>query len=207
MTRYVKQTLIAASAVLALTATAASAQTFANDFAALDADNNGQVSFAEFSAVAKTNGLTTTAAAQHFTRMSAGDAIITAEEHSLALAFHDQPYALQNINGQNINNDANVSYVSSAPEFEPPVSEVQDAPVADAKPIVTDKAPAPEVEVIREPVPEMTEPTVTATEPEVTFEPMAPEMPETGDVEIKVPEAEDSGDVLLEEDPEPMPEG
>jgi len=53
----------------------------------------------------------------------------------------------------------------------------------------------------------MTEPTVTMTEPEVTLEPMAPEIPETDDVEIEVPETEETGDVLLEDEPEPMPEG
>jgi len=130
MTRYVKTTLTAVAATLALTATSAFAENYPSDFTALDADKNGQVTFAEFSAVVKNNGLTTTAAAQQFTRISAGDAIITEEELSLALAFQDQPYALQNIN-----NDANVSFVSAAPAFEPPVSEVQDSPVMDVRPL------------------------------------------------------------------------
>lgn len=191
MTRYVKTTLTAAIAALALTAASAIAQSYPSDFAALDADNNGQVSFAEYSAVTKASGLTTTAAAQQFTRISAGDAIITEDEFNLALAFQDQPYALQNFN-----NETSVSFVA-APDFEPPVNEVQDAPVMDTDPIETEEAPAPEVEIIREAVPKPVEPTIAVTEPEV--------MEEAPDSEMAEPE--ETGDVLMEEEAEPLPEG
>jgi len=210
MTRYIKTTLTAAATIVALTATSAIAQTYPSDFAGLDADKNGQVTFAEYSKVVKTSGMTTTAAAQQFTRISPGDAIITEEELSLALAFQDQPYALQNIN-----NDANISLVSTAPAFEPPVSEVQEAPVADAEPIIIEEAPAetvletpaPEVEIIREPVPEVTEPTEAVTEPDVTLDTMEPEITEVEAPETEMTEPEETGDILLEEELEPEPEG
>lgn len=206
MTYRLKTTLIAASAALTLSATSAIAQSFPSDYTALDADKNGQVTFAEYSAVVKTSGLTTTAAAQQFTRISAGDAIITEDELNLALAFQDQPYALQNVNS-----GADISYASTAPEFEPPVSEVQDSPIMDAKPIVVEEAPAditietpaPEIETPREPVPEMTEPTTAATQPKLILKEAAePELP---DAEIAAPE--EAGDVLLEDELEPAPEG
>lgn len=205
MTRHFKTYLTTAAAVLTLTATSAWAQTYPSDFAALDADNNGQVTFAEYSAVVKTSGTTTTAAAQQFTRISAGDAVITEDELNLALAFQDQPYALQNIN-----NEANVSFVSAAPEFEPPVTEVQDSPVTDSEPIIMEEAPvevitdtpAPQVDIIRDPVPELKAPTVTTTEPEIIMEEVTPEMP---DADITAPE--EARDILLEEEVEPQPEG
>lgn len=207
MARRLKTTLITASAVMALAATSATAQMYPTDFAGLDADKNGQVSFAEYSKVVKTSGLTTTAAAQQFTRISAGDAVITEEELNLALAFQDQPYALQNVN-----DGANISYANTAPEFEPQVSDIQASPIMESEPIVVEQAPAesvpdapsPEVDIIRAPVPEMVEPTVTSTPPEVITQPEG--------LETKVPVVEkvepgDAGDVLLEETLEPQPEG
>jgi len=206
MTRYFKTTLTAAAALLAVTATSAIAQSYPSDFAALDTDKDGQVSFAEYSAIVKTSGVTTTAAAQQFTQISAGDAVITEEELSLALAFQDQPYALQNIN-----NGADISYTSSAPAFEPPMSEVQDSPVTESAPVITEDAPAeimietpaPEVEIIREAIPETVEPTTTMTEPEIVQDAIEPEIPETEATD----EPEGPGDVLLEEELEPQPEG
>lgn len=205
MTRYLKIPLTAAATALALTATSVMAQSYPSDFAGLDADKNGQVTFAEYSAALKTSGMSRTAAAQQFTKISAGDAIITEEELSLALAFQDQPYALQNING-----GANISYAATAPEIEPPVTEVQETPILESEPIIAKDAPAdimtetptPEVDIIREAIPEMTEPITAATEPEIIMEEVASEIPEADIVE-----PEEIGDVLLEEDLEPQPEG
>ncbi len=212
MTHRFKTTLITASAVMALAATSAMAQMYPTDFAALDADKNGQVSFAEYSKVVKTSGLTTTAAAQQFTRISAGDAVITEEELNLALAFQDQPYALQNLNA-----GANISYANTAPEFEPQVSEIEESPIMDSEPIAVEQAPAesvpdappPEVDIIRDPLPELTEPTLSSTPSQIITQPEAPnpERPELELAEPEMPAPEDAGDILLEEASEPQPEG
>lgn len=212
MTHRLKTTLITAPAVMALSAIPAVAQIYPTDFAALDADQNGQVSFAEFSKVVKTSGLTTTAAAQQFTRISAGDAIITEEELNLAIAFQDQPYALQNMNA-----GASISYANTAPEFAPQVNEIEESPIGGSEPIVVEQAPAesvpdapsPEVDIIRDPVPELTEPTLSSTPAEVITQPEVPtpEMPELELVEPEMPDPEDAGDILLEEASEPQPEG
>ena len=212
MTHRLKTTLITASAVMALAATSAMAQIYPTDFAALDADKNGQVSFAEYSRVVKTSGLTTTAAAQQFTRISAGDAVITEEELSLAIAFQDQPYALQNVNA-----GANISYTNTAPEFAPQVSEIEESPIMESEPIVAPQAPAesvpdapsPEVDILRDPLPELTESTLASTPLEVITQPevLDPEMPELEIAEPEMPDPEDAGDGLLEEISEPQPEG
>ena len=89
--KYTKPALIAgAMSLMASTA-------FAGDFATLDANGDGQVSFAEYSVIAKQNGKSTTLAAQEFTRMAQGDAVLTQDEFFLAEALADQPYALQTI--------------------------------------------------------------------------------------------------------------
>lgn len=72
---------------LALTFTAASllaAPAFAQSFETLDTNADGQVTFDEYRVHASAEGKTATLAAQEFTRMSAGDAIITADEMLLA---------------------------------------------------------------------------------------------------------------------------
>ncbi len=205
MTRYIKTTLSAAILAAVLASTSAQAGTYPTDFTALDADKNGQVTFAEYSAVVKASGMTTTAAAQQFTRISAGDAVITEDELSLALAFEDQPYALQAVTGGQTDISPDISYVS-APEFTPQVSEVQDSPVADAEPVGVETPapetaidgtaimPEPEINVVTEPVTEGLEPITASTVPEA-----APDISP-----IELPEAE-SGDIL--EEPEPIPEG
>lgn len=53
-------------------------------FDALDTDDNARITFAEFSSYTESLGLTRTLAAQHFTSMSAGDAVITQQEWFLA---------------------------------------------------------------------------------------------------------------------------
>lgn len=88
-----KTTLKVASSALAMSALTSTA--FATDFNALDANADGQVDFTEYKAVALTEGKTVTLAAQEFTRMAQGDAVLTEDEFVLASAFVDQPYALQ----------------------------------------------------------------------------------------------------------------
>jgi len=212
MTRYIKTTFSAVILAAGLAGIPALAGPYPTDFSALDADKNGQVTFAEYAATAKTTGLTTTAAAQQFTRISAGDAIITEGELSLALAFEDQPYALQSITG----GQSDISFVS-APEFEPQVSEVQNSPIADSEPVIVETPapeapiegtvimPEPEINIVTEPVPEGLEPTTASTSPEVTTDMEPIELPEaeTGVPEPDIPEMEHSGDILEELEPEP----
>jgi hypothetical protein len=205
MTRYRKTTLSAAILAATLISVPALAGSYPTDFAALDADKNGQVTFAEYSAVVKTSGMTTTAAAQQFTRISAGDAVITEDELNLALAFEGQPYALQAVTG----GQPDISYVS-APEFTPQVSEVQDSPVAVSEPIIIETPapktamdgtvimPEPEINVVTEPVTEGLEPITASTVPEA-----APDVSPIDLPEAEVPEAQDSGDILEELEPEP----
>lgn len=88
-----KKTATTFVSIIALTAIAAPAM--ASDFAALDTDANGEVSFAEYKAAALSQGKTTTLAAQEFTRLAQGDIAITEDEFFLAEALSDQPYALQ----------------------------------------------------------------------------------------------------------------
>lgn len=89
----IKPTLKLAGSVFAMSALTATA--FAADFNVLDANADGQVDFAEYKAVALTEGKTVTLAAQEFTRMAQGDASLTEDEFILAGVFTDQPYALQ----------------------------------------------------------------------------------------------------------------
>ncbi len=220
MTRSIKTTLSAAILASACITAAALAGPYPTDFTALDADKNGQVTFAEYAAVVKTSGMTTTAAAQQFTRISAGDAVITEDELSLALAFEDQPYALQAVTGgqTDISPDISpdISYVS-APEFTPQVSEVQDSPVAASEPIIIETPapetaidgtvimPEPEINVVTEPVTQGLEPTTASTLPETAPDVSPIDLPEVeiGLPEPDVPEAQDSGDILEELEPEP----
>ena len=219
MTRSIKTTLSAAILAATLISAPALAGTYPTDFTALDADKNGQVTFAEYSAVVKTSGMTTTAAAQQFTRISAGDAVITEDELSLALAFEDQPYALQAVTGGQTDISPDISYVS-APEFTPQVSEVQGSPVADAEPIIVETPapevtqtpaegtlimPEPEINVVTEPVTEGLEPITASTVPEATPDVSPIDLPE---VEIGAPEPDllettESSDILEELEPEP----
>lgn len=53
-------------------------------FESLDASADGEISFAEFSDFTDALALSRTLAAQHFTRLSGGDAVITAQEWFLA---------------------------------------------------------------------------------------------------------------------------
>lgn len=84
------KTTLSALAILAIAGPA-----FAADFATLDVNTDGQVSFDEYKAVALTEGKTVTLAAQEFTRMSQGDAVLTQDEFFLAEALVGQPYAFQ----------------------------------------------------------------------------------------------------------------
>ncbi|MEP4051189.1 MAG: hypothetical protein ABJN22_02980 [Litorimonas sp.] len=67
----------------------------AADFATLDTNTDGQVSFDEYKSAALTEGKTVTLAAQEFTRMAQGDAVLTQDEFFLGVALADEPYALQ----------------------------------------------------------------------------------------------------------------
>ena len=143
------------TAVIALTAIAAPA--IAGDFTLLDANSDGQVSFAEYKAVATANGKTVTLAAQEFTRMAQGDAVLTEDEFFLANALVDQPYALQ-------------SLTATEPLLYVPVETVSDMEPVESYPA--------KVEAIEPPVeaPEMSEDT-TQTEDKNMSEPVVIEKP------------------------------
>jgi len=212
------KTTLSAAVLVALVSSPALAADYPTDFNAIDTDNNGQVTFAEYSSAVKANGVSTTQAAQQFTRMSAGDATITEDEFNIGLAFQDQLYALQAVTG-----GQTISFVASeAPLLEPQIHEVQDSPVADSEPIIApapvETAPSenieitlePETKVITEPVPEIIAPTTTSTSPEIILETQEPELPtielpkdEMLETDLTEPETTD----ILEEEPAPQPEG
>lgn len=73
------KTMISALAISAIAGTAA-----AVDFSTFDTDANGQIDFAEYKAIATKDGKTVTLAAQEFTSMSQGDAIVTEAEFLMA---------------------------------------------------------------------------------------------------------------------------
>jgi|GEM_PF-5879613 len=81
------------AATAALLATPALAQTA--DFAAYDSNSDGQVSFTEYSKWATKDGLTTTAAAQRFIKMTNGQASLDESSFLIAMssdpATYDQP--------------------------------------------------------------------------------------------------------------------
>lgn len=79
----------------ALAILAIAGSSLAADFATLDSNTDGQVSFDEYRSVALTEGKTVTLAAQEFTRMAQGDAVLTQDEFLLAVALAEEPYALQ----------------------------------------------------------------------------------------------------------------
>ncbi len=142
---------------LALTAIAGTAS--AGDFATLDTNTDGQVSFTEYSAHAVAEGKTVTLAAQEFTRIAQGDAIVTEDEMLMASTFADQPYVLQN--------DA---FITEPLPYEPvetvePVETFESFPqsVEAIEPPVMDET-APEVVPVEEaPVEELGEETLDAT--------------------------------------------
>jgi hypothetical protein len=84
------KTTLSALAIFAI-----ASPSLAADFATLDTNTDGQVSFDEYKFVALSEGKTVTLAAQEFTRMAQGDAVLTQDEFFLAVALADQPYALQ----------------------------------------------------------------------------------------------------------------
>lgn len=84
MNRLARKAILAASA--AALAAPALAFDMPSDFASLDANADARVEFKEFADYAKTQGVTSTLAAQHFTKMSAGDAYLTEDEFFLASA-------------------------------------------------------------------------------------------------------------------------
>ena len=84
------KTTLSAIAIFAISGPALAA-----DFAAWDTNADGQVSFDEYKTVSIAEGKTVTLAAQEFTRMAQGDAVLTQDEFFLADALADQPYALQ----------------------------------------------------------------------------------------------------------------
>jgi len=116
---------------------------FAADFASLDSNTDGQVDFAEYKASALAEGKTVTLAAQEFTRMAQGDAILTEDEFFLAEALADQPYALQPVlftepltldPVENVNSvETFESYPANVEAIEPPV-------VAEDVPEVTEES-------------------------------------------------------------------
>jgi len=142
---------------LALTAIAGSA--LAGDFATLDINTDGQVSFTEYSAYAVAEGKTVTLAAQEFTRIAQGDAIVTEDEMLMATAFADQPYVLQN--------DAFITEpLPYAPvETVEPVETFESFPqsVEAIEPPVMDEPAPEEVPVEETPVEELGEETLDAT--------------------------------------------
>lgn len=89
----IRTTLKIAGSTIALSALVNTA--FAADFGALDANSDGQVTFAEYKAVTLTEGKTVTLLAQEFTRMTQGDAVLTEDEFWLSIASRDEPYTLQ----------------------------------------------------------------------------------------------------------------
>jgi len=84
------KTSLSAIAIIAMTGPA-----FATDFATLDANADGQVSFDEYKTTAVYEGKTATLAAWEFVRMAQGDAILTEGEFFLADALAGQSYAFQ----------------------------------------------------------------------------------------------------------------
>lgn len=136
------KTALATIAVIAIAGPALAA-----DFAALDVNKDGQLSFDEYKVAATAEGKTVTLAAWEFTRMSQGDAVVTQDEFFFATALADDSYVLQ---------PGLVSEpvaVDVAPmEFEAPVESSSDAvemmepPDIDEEPVReenTTKTPAP----------------------------------------------------------------
>ena len=160
-----------ATAVTLVMSTAAFANNLPTDFAILDTDKNGSVSFAEYQAHSQTLGLSTTQAAQDFTRAAQGDALLTEEELSLALAFEDQPYALQGF--------AAPVVTSTEPAPLPVAEIVEDTPVTAYEPMVVETPPA-------EAEPDVIEPEVIVIEPDVIDAPLIE--PEAIEPEIIEPE-------------------
>ena len=93
-------TLLAASALFAVPATAQSIDmskhnnmdSMSTNFSHYDADNDGQVSFKEFSKHAKVMNMSTTKAAQLFTRMSGGNATLTQSSFQSAALSNPDGY-------------------------------------------------------------------------------------------------------------------
>lgn len=149
---------------LALTAIAGAAS--AGDFATLDTNTDGQVSFSEYSAHAVTEGKTVTLAAQEFTRIAQGDAVVTKDEMLMATAFADQPYVLQN--------DA---FITNPPPY---------APLETVEPVETFESVPQSVEAVEPPV--MEEPSEEdAPTPEKPDETTIEEAPELDATPIQEP--------------------
>ncbi len=172
----IKKMTYATAATLVMS-TAAFANNLPTDFASLDADKNGSVTFAEYQAHSQTLGLSTTQAAQDFTRAAQGDALLTEEELSLALAFEDQPYALQGFTAP---------VVTSTEPAPLPVAEiVEDTPVTAYEPMVVETPPTEPEPVVIEPV----APDTITMEPEVIETPVIePESIKPGVIEPEITE-------------------
>ena len=65
------------------------------EFTKLDKNGDNQVSFSEYKLYSDSEGLSTTEAAQDFTRAAQGDAILTEDELNLALLMEGKAYALK----------------------------------------------------------------------------------------------------------------
>jgi len=152
--------------VSAMAITAFASTAFAADFGTLDANADGQVTFAEYSAIATSEGKTKTLAAQEFTRMAQGDAILTEDEFFLADALADQPYALQTI-------------TVDAPIIEEPMPF---EPVETVAPVETFESYPSTVEVMEPPVE-----TETTEETAPVLENATIDTPIEGDVETTEP--------------------
>lgn len=185
-----------ASAVLALMSAPAFANNLPTDFAALDADNSGTVTFEEYQVHSKAIGLSTTQAAQDFTRAAQGDALLTQDELSTALAFADQPYALQSF--------TDATNLPSEPMPLPTAETVEDAPVISYEPMITETPPIEsEPEIIIEES-EVLEPEIL--EPEI-LEPIQaePDMPEQAVIETPLEDV--AGQFETYESQTPIEEG
>jgi len=189
--------------------TALTAPAFAADFATLDANKDGSVSFSEYRAIAETEGKTTTLAAQEFTRMAQGDAVLTEDEFFLAEALVDQPYALQSIPTSEVLTLDPVENVSTVETFESFPAEVEaiepPAPVevqTDVEPEITIEAP------IETPVESMDAPAKELNAPVVMEKAMTPDPVVAGEIETS-DILEDVTPELTEEpvDVTPMEEG
>lgn len=184
---------LASAAILAL-ATTASAGPLPSDFDALDADKNGTLSFAEYRVHANAIGLSTTEAAQDFTRAAQGDASLTRDELNLASVLIDDPYALQ---------------AFTTPPALPVVETIEEAPIAASTMMVVETPPVEsethdETETVK---PEMVEPDSMETEtpePIITDIPLEDVAGEVEVTEIETPAEEGFDDMKETPEEEPL---
>ncbi|GGX68971.1 hypothetical protein GCM10011309_18570 [Litorimonas cladophorae] len=138
----IKTTLKIAGSTIALSALVNTA--FAADFGALDANSDGQVTFAEYKAVALTEGKTVTLLAQEFTRMTQGDAVLTEDEFWLSIASRDEPYTSEQMPYEPIETVTEVETFEDNPDsvepIDPPVIQdvVPNAGAEEINPVIVE---------------------------------------------------------------------